>query len=838
VTATARVLPLFGPRPPADGGLLPEVLEGWTAWLTERIDPAWRPGEWDPAALLFTGDVDNPATVVYRCGTAACQGLARSRGLCTTCERAFKTSSLTIKQFKAEFVPERNRVIAGVLATCRVTLCPREAILWGLCSSHGSLRQKELARHPESDLQEWVARQRPYEPAPPCTVARCRYDARMTYGLCSMHTRHWKARLDAIGAASETRVDPRWLERQTPYLNVHQFSLAPLEPVARLEMLYALQQRDARGQKIDPLAVRQAVKHLAPLVESIGAAGADRLPHRSQANVDALVRETHRVVAGAFDRFRGVDPAEREKLDLTEFGVRALRGGKTSRPGDVDVSAIRQPWLRALLVSWIAETAPTTAEVRRGLRAVRAAAAALDTQVGGGLDPAALTFANMNTVVDMFRNLRTLQDGPMKAKARSGLLSFFFKILDYGRAAGHLDGMSASFARHSSHTIKREDENEEEIGKALPESVIAQLDEHEDLLGAGITHGRMQSDQVAAMARAVYGLLRDTGRRPSEIGALHVKCLERRGGDWFLIWDNTKARRNRRRLPIDSETVAIVQEWLQVRETLDLPSGSEQFLFPPAGESGVVRHLRSEQIWAIIRSFADRIPVLLAEEFGRDGQREAFDRSMIFPYAFRHSYAQRHADAGTPIDVLRDLMDHASTATTQGYYTVSLKRKREAVDVLRRHTLDKAGRAAPMSSATAYERRMVAVPFGGCTEPANVKAGGNACPLRFQCAACKFYRPDPSFLPAVEDHIRSLRRDKEKAVMMEADEFVIRNLEEQIEAFKKVVAIMHKQVEEMDEEEREAVMAASAVLRKVRAGQSKAALGMPSFPPRRGEAAG
>jgi hypothetical protein len=50
------------------------------------------------------------------------------------------------------------------------------------------------------------------------------------------------------------------------------------------------------------------------------------------------------------------------------------------------------------------------------------------------------------------------------------------------------------------------------------------------------------------------------------------------------------------------------------------------------------------------------------------GGAVAFDRSRIHPYAFRHSYAQRHADNGTPVDVLRQLMDHKSIQTTGGYY--------------------------------------------------------------------------------------------------------------------------------------------------------------------------
>jgi hypothetical protein len=68
---------------------------------------------------------------------------------------------------------------------------------------------------------------------------------------------------------------------------------------------------------------------------------------------------------------------------------------------------------------------------------------------------------------------------------------------------------------------------------------------------------------------------------------------------------------------------------------------------------------------------------------------------------------------------------------------------------------DAAGNPAPFTSPAAYQRASVAVPSGNCTEPSNVKAGGGACPIRFQCADCGFYRPDPSYLPALEQHIAS-----------------------------------------------------------------------------------
>ena len=45
-----------------------------------------------------------------------------------------------------------------------------------------------------------------------------------------------------------------------------------------------------------------------------------------------------------------------------------------------------------------------------------------------------------------------------------------------------------------------------------------------------------------------------------------------------------------------------------------------------------------------------------------------YDKSRIVLYAYRHTYAQRHADAGVGIDVLRELMDHRKLDTTKGYY--------------------------------------------------------------------------------------------------------------------------------------------------------------------------
>jgi hypothetical protein len=178
-------------------------------------------------------------------------------------------------------------------------------------------------------------------------------------------------------------------------------------------------------------------------------------------------------------------------------------------------------------------------------------------------------------------------------------------------------------------------------------------------------------------------------------------------------------------------------------------------------------------------------------------------------------------------------MDHRSIQTTGGYYTITADRKRSAIETVGKLAFDKNGAPAPISNATSYQMRSVAVPFGNCIEPSNVKAGGKACPIRFQCAGCGFYRPDPSYIPAIEEHINSLAADREIASAMDAAPFVIDNVDAQIRAFRNVLDVMHGALDRLDAEQRDQVERASVVLRKVRAG---ARLPLEDITPRKEEA--
>lgn len=323
------------------------------------------------------------------------------------------------------------------------------------------------------------------------------------------------------------------------------------------------------------------------------------------------------------------------------------------------------------------------------------------------------------------------------------------------------------------------------------------------------------------MHQAIYRLLRDTGRRPGEVVSLKVGCIEVVDGQHNLIYDNHKAARMRRRLPITKDTAEalLAMAWEARRAELPAPAATRRWLFPtPMLKSKQsLGHLTAACVGRAFRAWVERIPTIDGELVGPNGEPAPFERSLVIPYALRHSYAQRHADAGVPVDVLKELMDHRTVQTTMGYYRVTLKRKREAVRAVGSLAVDAQGNSSPFASPLAYERASVSVPFGNCTEPSNVRAGGGHCPIRFQCAGCGFYRPDPSYLPALEEHVASLRADRETAQAMGAADYVMANLSAEIDAFSRVAEAMRRRLSELGSDERVEVEEASRILRRTRA---------------------
>jgi integrase len=627
------------------------------------------------------------------------------------------------------------------------------------------------------------------------------------------------------------REDPRepvddWASRQTPYLHTQHFSLAPLGGLVRLEVLYALQQRDIRGDTINPALVRRMVARLAPLSALIGAPTergqwADSLT--SSKGLRTLLVGVVRDVHAGLDRMHGVAATEKDIWDSSLIKLPTESGSGPYRYGlPLDFTAISQSWLRTVTLEWARRTNPPRKQIREAMKAVEIASIALERRPSGGHDRQSLGFDDVDTVVTAIRNAQSINGDLYSYSYRRSLNAKFFELMEFGRQASLMNDVPGGFSRHRSHFIPGSTVGDDEPGRAIPEPVIAQLDEHVSLLGEHFSYRGWSRTHLKHMLRTAYIVLRDTGRRPHEICRLRLDCVSNDDGD-VLIWDNLKGKRLQRRLPIASSTANAIRDWREIRENLLLPASSDGFLFPARGPSGGrdshTPHLTADDLGRALRDWVRSIPAINTDIVDGDGQPLPFDRSLIYPYAFRHSYAQRHADAGIDVDVLKELMDHRSVDTTMGYYKVSLKRKRDAVNTMRHMVVDRTGKPDPAPSATVYELRSVAVPFGNCIEPSNVKAGGQACPIRFQCSGCGFYRPDPSYLLAIDQHINSLKAERETALAIGADEFVTRNLTDQIASFDEVRTSMRRALDKLDPTERDRIDEASVVLRRVRAGQ-------------------
>jgi integrase len=229
-----------------------------------------------------------------------------------------------------------------------------------------------------------------------------------------------------------------------------------------------------------------------------------------------------------------------------------------------------------------------------------------------------------------------------------------------------LKGVTDAFLRDpEAHRLQLSPSAREEVGKAIPEAVITQLDQNLARLECNAKYPDMAEDHQRLMIRTLYIVLRDTGRRPREVCSLRTDCVEFAPDGPVLIWDNTKAGRNRRHLPIPSETAESIAAWRAVRDTLFTGDPRDGYLFPSGTPDRVEPYFRPASLTRSMRLWVDAIPDLLSDAVDTRGDRIPFDRLKVYPYAFRHSYAQRHADAGVPADVLCELMDHKSISTNR-----------------------------------------------------------------------------------------------------------------------------------------------------------------------------
>ncbi|MEV4640660.1 site-specific integrase [Actinoplanes sp. NPDC049548] len=743
--------------------------------------------------------------------TCAQDTYCRSGDLCLACSRRRRRLGLPLAEFVAlpkplqRSVAEQRCVVPGCRRPWRTSNIQ-------LCAAHLLQRQQS-----GQSLPDFLARTDlvGHESFGPCEVAACVRDRYGQVPYCQAH--HQRLR-------NAQRADPdldvaRWRVTVPAVLMKGEVSLRGLRPRLVAELIFGVQQRIRAGARIADTEVR-------PLCDAARAVDAGSLSQVPTGRLTKRVREFVSFVGKEIGRIGATPDVERHKdvWDLTVFG----------RSGILRFTGISQPWLRAATKLWAADDLPTRRGVAVGqvvafrVRAVADLSDSLRLQRDDqGLDLAALSRQDITAWSN--RQAYLVSQGTITHGTRARRTAAVRGVLDSMRALGLTRARQVLHGLPDDFRLVVQDipdlPDDSEAGRDLPAEVMQHLCRHLPML----------EDLCGREVRVAIELLIDTGRRPEEICRLNLDCLDRDGdGQPVLIYDNLKMNRLRRRLPIPAATAAlIVAQQDRVRAAFPHTPDAELKLLPTSQRNPDGRHpMRGGNLSGRHRRWINHLPdiaVPTAVQIGGTTTTKMlpFDKEKISPYAYRHTYAQRHADAGVDVTVLRELMNHRLLSTTQGYYHVGEQRRRQAVERVTVMQFDRHGnrvwRRAQAMLDSEYARKAVgevAVPYGGCSEPSNVAAAGQDCPVRFRFAGCGHFSTDISYLPDLERYLADLLRHRERlTATLDVDDWARDEAmpsDQEIQRILRLITRMTADLQDLTDEERVQITDAVTVVRQSR----------------------
>jgi len=790
---------------------------------------------WDPERQVFSPDDGHPLLGYFRCPVVGCGNEGTSdEHLCAGCAtRRNGQRQLDLEEFCAAGRGPGARVAPRMCLVCRLPGKERPSgSSSGLCASCESVRVSR-----GQSVEAFLAGDDRYPPARPragygtCIVEACGRLAAHASRLCNAHHFAWRrAGRPVLEPFARRAVSAR---RD----NTGTVAMAGLAQRVVLEMLLGIQASIADGRKLPPTTLRAAVMHLRSVeLETMSDLDPAELPSAVRHFVRLAVSEAALACSSIEAE------CDKDIWDLRHWGKRgrlSFVGGKALKQnGRAWARPITQGWLKTAAKSWAADALVSTGKVsvQSTLNALGMFSEHLGRRDDAGEDPAALSRRDVEAFLARLGHLQ--QAGSLTAYVRCHVVDHLARFLRDCRALGltapgaSMQGLADDVALRRSDRPAPPRKEDGEVGRALPEAVLTQLLSEESL---------SQLEELAGpMARAAVELQAGVGRRTSELCGLRLSCLdydEHVGQDGtrvaspVLVHDMPKVGRVGYRLPIhDREAKIIAAQQARVRAAFPATPPERLALFPrPLKNPEGTRSVAANWLERVMRTWVDALPHLDGPETDTRGRVVPFDRSRVFPYVFRHSFAQRHADAGTPIDVLKELLGHDTIRVTGSYYRVTTRRKRAAQDALGALQIDATGRhvrrdVTALEDAEALRDQIgqVAVPFGICTEPRNVAADGRSCPFRHRCMGCTYFRTDPSYQPELRSYLAKLVEDHERfgAAVPQLAEWARSDAtpsEEEIEAVRDLIRSNDEVLESLDSSERERVQSAISTLRKARA---------------------
>ena len=708
---------------------------------------------YDPGGQVFRPPPEHPVFGYELCPVAECEAARGWDVVCRACRTRFERFDGALEEFVAipRVFTHDGRAAQRLCLVCRAPGHERPAgNRNGLCiGCEGSRR-----RHGQT-VEEYVAVARPRASFGHCV--RCgRWAAYGQTRLCAPCREEWSGhgRPDLAQFAAT-----RLRGARDASLEV---DLAALPERLRLEVLYALQ-----VVWLDGDYAWRGTRQLQSTVDAVAEGRVESL-------LDELeIEGSYR--GGLYRQLRApvelllADPERELARDVWRLAI--LRPGSGGQ--QIDYTPITQPWLRELVKQWNRQRliSHSVGSLRASVHFAAELSRVLALRVDRGDDPSAL---GRQDTVDFLAHLRARElSGEAPNNRHRDCICWLRALLREARERGQhrppgpAAGLPDQFALYdadSPRAAMRDPEGEPE--RALPQVVIDQLLSPEAITLLHETAGEALACLVELQMR--------TGRRPQEIAHASFGCLDheqRMREDGTLeylpvfVYRPEKRPKTRKELPIFGEERRLIRRLQTLtRERFPDADPNRLPLLPRQMRNRDGRQpIAPERLPRKMREWVDGLEQLL----GPDG--ELFDRAKVFPYAFRHSYAQRLADEGASESELMDLMDHDSFGTTRGYFRIRAERRRRAAELGNKALFDSRGRRLMRGLeqlAEAERARMalgsLAVPYGACVEPANVASMGGACKFMLKCLGCRHFRTDLSQLPALEAYERQLIAARER----------------------------------------------------------------------------
>ena len=522
-------------------------------------------------------------------------------------------------------------------------------------------------------------------------------------------------------------------------------NLRALPALVIVEVLFGIQQRVRGGAKVTDGELRVLCDALRR--QQVTSIEADEAESRVTNHSARCSTRCAAMFAAAL-----ADPGSEQAKDVWDLAIFGHRG-------TLSFTGIAQPWLAQAAKRWAAEQLPRhrgrgAARVQGKINGLGLLSEYLGTGQIGGLVPAVLGRRDIEGFLNRLAYLEST--GKISRYRRNSICRDVREVLAGIRALGLTRPGAPAAGLAGDVALERGDipagPEPREPGRDLPPEIMAMLCANLDAL---------EPPEVKVATQ--LGI--DTGRRPEDILSLPLDCLARdKDGGAVLVYDNIKADRLGRRLPISETTATVIigqQDRVRARFPHTPPAQLTLLPTPRRNPDGRIP-ISIDMLDNRHREWADALPRMRT----RDGAE--FDKTRIIPYAWRHCYAQRHADAGVPVDVLAELLDHRNLNVTRRYYRIGEDRRRAAVDTVTALCFDRHGNriwrdahALLDSEHARYAVGEIAVPYGTCGEPSNVQAGGGACPVRFRCAGCDHFRTTVAFLPDLQAYLDDLLRTRE-----------------------------------------------------------------------------